>query len=115
MGAGSRVVYEYDVPAEYAGLREIKTIGLVELTAEEEMQATRRARGDGIRLAFELSKQSLHEVNGEKINHSDGSGDRLWNEMPPKVRNLVLRAYTELHSPDDEATMGFTASRRVKV
>jgi hypothetical protein len=113
MAGAARVVYEYDVPASIGG-DEIKTVGVVELTAEEELQATRRARGDSIRLAFELAKTSLHEVNGERLNHSDGTADRQWNAMPPKLRNLVLQAYSELHSPEDDAAVLFKASRKIK-
>lgn len=114
MKGAARVVYEYDVPASIGG-EEIKSVGVVELSAEEELQATRRARGDAIRLAFELAKTSLHEVNGVKLNHADGSADKTWNDMPPKLRNLVLQAYTELHSPEDDAALVFKASRKIKV
>lgn len=113
MKGAARVVYEYDVPKSIGG-ENMTTIGVVELTAEEELMATRRARGDSIRLAFELAKTSLYEVNGERISHADGSIDKVWNEMPPKLRNLALQAFTELHSPDDDATSGFKASRRIK-
>lgn len=108
-----RPIFEYDVPDECGG--DVRSVGIVELTTGEELLATKRARGDAMRLAYELAKQSLVEVNGAKVNIADGSADEAWAKMTPKTRNLVLGAYGDLHAPSDGAAEAFRASRRVKV
>jgi hypothetical protein len=116
MGAESsdgRAVYVYTVGDDIHP--EIKAVGLVELTAEDEIAATRRARGDQIRLAFELAKQSLAEVDGKRVSLGDGTADRAWNRLGARLRNLVLQAFTEIHTPDEKATDTFRASRKVEV
>lgn len=114
MGARkAEVVYTYDVP-EAIGGEEIRSVGLVELKAEDEIAATKRARGDQIRLAFELGKQSFRYLNGERLSLGDGSADRAWNALPSKVRNLVLQAFTEIHTPEEDVIDSFRASRRVE-
>ena len=107
-----RVVYTYDVPEGMHS--EIETVGLVELTAEDEISATRRARSDQIRLAFELAKQSFRYVNGEEVKLANGTADKAWNLMGSQLRNLVLQAFTEIHTPQDDAVDSFRASRRVE-
>lgn len=109
----TRPIFEFDIPEPLAD--GIKKVGLIELTADEELQATRRSRGDTHRLAYELAKQSLSEVNGEKVGLANGSVDKAWNDMSPKIRNLVLTAYAELHAPPENAAEAFLKSRKVKV
>ena len=113
MGATSgKVVYTYQVNNDLHP--DIETVGLSELTAEDEISATRRARGDQIRLAFELAKQSLREVNGEQVRLSDGSADKAWNSLGARLRNLVLQAFTEIHTPEEGVVDSFRASRKVE-
>jgi len=109
----SRPVYVYEVPENVGG--DVTVVGLVELTAEEEVLATKRAKNDPIRLAYELAKQCLVEVNGQPVKLADGSADTAWGKMNPKVRNLVLSAYAELHSPPEGAAEDFLRSRQVRV
>jgi hypothetical protein len=108
----ARVVNTFDVPPGISSA--IKQVGLIELTADEELMATKRSRQDNVRLAYELAKQSLTEINGNKISIADGSADKAWNEMSPKLRNLVIRAYAELHAPPDEEADDFLKSRKAR-
>jgi dihydrodipicolinate synthase/N-acetylneuraminate lyase len=112
----SRPMYEYTIPESMGG--KVKSVTLIELTAHEELQATKRAGSANdamFKLAYELAKQALVEVNGEKVGLADGSVDTAFNSMSPGVRNLVLQAYAELHSPPEGAAEGFKASRKVRV
>lgn len=106
--------FTYDIPEKLRGYG-ISTVTLVELSAEEELMATKRARNDPIRLAYELAKESLRMVDDQRVNTGDGSSDIVWGKMHAKVRQLVLNAYGELHSPRDEESAGFLKSRRVQV
>ena len=109
----TRPVYLYDVPQSVPG--DIRCVGLVELTSEDELDATKRARGDTMRLAFELAKQSLVEVNEKPVTQADGSVDSAWDKMGAQVRNLVLTAYAKLHAPSEGVAEGFLKSQRVRV
>lgn len=110
--SGDRVIHEYDVPASIGG--DITQIAIIELKASEELQATRRARGDSIRLAWELAKQSLYEVNGERVQVGDGSSELAWNRMNPKLRNMTLLVFGEHHAPEEDTLAGFRESRRTR-
>lgn len=112
--SSDRQVYSYAVPPSLSGLG-VASVGLVELTAEEEMMATRRAHGDPVRLAFELSKESLRMIDGKSVGLANGSADSAWQSMHPKVRNLVVMAYGSLHAPRDDEQAAFLQSRQVAV
>ena len=109
----SRAVHTYTLPERLHP--SIKTVGLVELTPVEELMATKRSGSDGIRLAYELAKQALAEINGAPVRLADGSSDTAWESMGAKVRNLVLGAYADLHTPPDGAADAFLKSHEVRV
>ncbi len=108
-----RPIYRYTIPANIAN--GTKSVGLVLLTTDEELRATKRSHTDTHRLAYELSKQALVEVDGKPVNEGDGSIDTAWDAMSPKVRGLVLVAYASLHTPEDEETTSFLKSQQVSV
>jgi hypothetical protein len=108
-----KVVYQYNVP-EKVGRGEIQTVGLVELTAEDELEASRMSKSDTSKMAFELAKRSLVEVNGERLKPGVET-ERTWNRMPAKVRSLVLQGYVQIHTPQDEDTSDFLESRMAKI
>jgi hypothetical protein len=110
---GPRTVHQYTVPAKFGS--DVQVVGMVELTAAEELMATKRAHGDAFRTAYELAKQSLLTVNGEKVSVVDGSSDTIWNKLNPKVRNLLIAAYSEIHTPEEEDAVNFLQSRTVQV
>ncbi len=112
MGATkAEVVYTYDVGPSLHD--EIRSVGLVELTAEDEIAATRRARGDSIRLAFELGKQSLRYIDGKRVGLGDGSVDTQWERLGARLRNLVLQAFADINSAEDDQIATFRKSRKV--
>jgi len=111
--AGERPVHEFTVPASIGGTS-YQTIGIVELTPEEEIRAAARAGHERYRLAMELSKQSLFMINGSRVREADGTLDRAWAGMPPKLRTLIASAYAEVHSPSDSELSSFLAGRTVR-
>jgi len=110
----TRPVYRYTIPVRLQGAG-VSEVGMVQLTSGEELQATKRARNDTHRLAYELAKQSLVEVNGEKVGAADGSADKAWDALDPKVRTLVMSAYGDLHAPEEDDLNAFRKSQRVEV
>jgi len=109
-----RPVYVYTVPSNLGG-EDFKTIGLVQLTAHEEMMAAKRSNGDPIKLAYEQVMQAIVEVNGEKVGVANGSADRAFNTMGPMLRNLVMTAHAKLHAPPEGDVELFLDSREVRL
>ena len=109
-----RTLHKYQVPERMWELG-VKEIGLVELTANEELMASKRTRTDLTRLGFELAKESLRFVDGKKLLTADGSADRGWDVIHPKIRNLVIQAYGDIHQPKSEDVAGFLQSHKVVV
>jgi hypothetical protein len=108
-----RPVHTFQIPESIAD--GTTSIGMVELTAHEEIMAAKRAGSDAFRLAYELTKQSLAEVNGQPVSLADGSADTAFDKMGPKVRSLVIQGYTRLHAAGEDVAEGFLQSMQVRV
>jgi hypothetical protein len=113
--SGNRVIYFYAIPAELAKEKNIREVGLVELTADEELMCTKRANNNPIRLAYELAKESLRQIDKVTLSTADGSADVAWNKMGSKIRTLVVTAYNKLHNPTETEGDGFLKSQKVTV
>jgi len=111
----SRIKWTYTLPAAIAAALDTKSVTLVELTAGEEMMATKRAMNDPIRLAWEMPKESLRAVNGVELSAADGSIDEAWETMHPKARSFVMAAYNQLHNPAQDDISVFLQSRQAEV
>lgn len=113
MADKNREVYVYQVPKEISA--EITSVGMRALTTEEELNAWKRSGGEQARLANELVMASVCEVAGKPVGLADGTVDSFWKECPPVLRQLVLSAYGEIHTPKEAAVKVFLASRQVRV
>jgi hypothetical protein len=111
----AREIYEFDVPESLRNELVKESVGMQKLRGNDEVEATKRAHGDSVRLAFELVKLSLIEVDGRRLKRGDGEDETVWNNMEPMLRQLLLAAYAELHTPDDKVTENFLKARRIKV
>lgn len=109
-----RVVHWFNIPErlwpESGG---VKKLGFVELTANEELFATKRCAGDLTRLVFELARESLRYADDKTIHTSDETVDELWGQFHPAIRNMALSAYNKLHSTKPEDMASFLDSRVV--
>lgn len=110
-----RAVNLFDVPQSIAEASGVKEVGLVQLTSDEELLCFKRAKGDNAKLAMELSKSALVEADGKPLTAHDGSVDTFWKNADPKLRQLVLSAYAELHAAPEEEQAAFLKSRRTRV
>ncbi len=113
-----RPIYTYDVPPDLARESGITTLGLTEVTSGEEMNATRRADGDQVRLAFELAKESVRRCDDERLSTADNTSDAFWARQTPgmsRIRQLILAAYGQIHNPTSGEAESFLGSRRVSV
>jgi hypothetical protein len=113
LGQQDRVVHRFNVPASVPG--EVRSIGMVEITAEEELKAEARCKGAPDKRAQEMAKQSIVEINGETVRIGDGSVDAAWTSMHPKVRTLVASAWVKLNLANDDEVEDFFASRTSSV
>lgn len=121
-----RVHHEFDIPetlwpeARTETFGAIRTVALKELTPLEEKTGVSRAKGDALRLAYELSEISLgYVINEDGTRHvvrsHDGSLSQLWGELSQKIRALVMQAYSELAAPTNGEAAVFLKSRRTQV
>lgn len=105
----ARVVHRFTVPESVPG--DVRSLGLVELTAEDELRVEARCKGMPDKRAQELAKAAIVEVNGQPVNVGDGTCDSAWAGMHPKVRMLVSSAWLKLHLASEEESAAFFASR----
>lgn len=120
-----RVYHDYDIPEELwpdartADFGEIRTISLKLLTPLEEKAAVGRARGDGLRMAYELAETSIAEVTDKdgvarQVAAHDGTLQLLVAQMHPIIRSLVMQGYSDTAAPSEKASVGFLKSRRLR-
>lgn len=108
-----RVVYRFTVPESIKG--DIRSIGMVEMTADEEIGVEARCKGASERRAAEIAKASIWELNGQRVHNADGTIDKAWNTMSPKLRTLVNREWVRIHIADDAESESFSKSMTVNV
>lgn len=108
-----RVIHRFTVPNSIPG--DIRSVGMVEMTAEEELRAEQRCKGASDKRAQEMTKQALVEVNGEPVGFGDGSIERAWVGLHPKLRTLLATAWVKLHLAEDSEVDDFFASRTSSV
>lgn len=94
---------------------EVQSIGIVQLTSDEEVMATKRSANNPANMAQNLVLQALASVNGKPVTLVDGSTETAWNKFSPKQRGLLIAAYAELHTPEDSDVEDFLKSQRVQV
>ena len=114
--ANARPIYEYKLSAKLAGQCEHvkESVGLVKLTADEEMRAAERSGTNIGKLASELASACLKEVDGHELDVSKGEDVIVWNRMLPEIRSLVTTAYAKLHNAEPEEVADFLASVEIK-
>lgn len=113
----ARTVHTFDIPeglVKSTGT-EIRTIGIMELTAEEEMMAAKRIQGEAVRLPFEQAKESMRYINGKLVQTHDGSADKVWADMHPKIRNMVVIAFNRVHQSGREDLDSFLNSGQISI
>lgn len=121
----AREVYRFKIPrvvvvdedtkerteTEASRIPGVESMGIVELTPNEEKTAAIRAGDQPNALGFEIIKIALVEYNGKPVRLSDGSLEKALFDMGPKGRQLLMTAYTDLTGMDDDLITDFKASR----
>ena len=122
-------IYEYEIPDDEDDLHKettasfgsIRKIGLRLLTPLQEKSAAQACKGDALLLAFELAKRSIAQITNDRdetigvaMHNKETGTDELWAQMHPKIRTLVVQAYSDMAVPADKASLSFLASRKIK-
>jgi len=111
----SRPVNLFDVPESIVAICGVKEVGLIALTGDEELLCHKKAKGENAKLANELTKMALVEADGKPLSSHDGTVDTFWGNADPKLRQLILGAYAEIHGTDEEEQKDFLKTRRTRV
>lgn len=119
--ASARPLNLFNVPAALSKETGVLQIGLVALTPQEEMDGFQRAGGAGrpAALAAQQVMASLREVTTAKgrqaLSLADGTADSFWSQADPRIRNLAMLAFTDVHHVKEEDEASFLQSRQVRV
>lgn len=112
----TRAVHTFIVPEKLKAKTGdgVDSIGLVKLSADEEIQASRLGRANDSTM-LELLKIALVAVNGKKVSTGDGTSDASINRMDPKTRSIVVAAFGSIHNPEREEVEDFLRSVTLSV
>lgn len=111
----SRPVNTFTVPPALVEATGVSKVVMQTLTADEEMLCYKRGAGNSAKLAMELAKTSLVGVDSQRLSIADGSADVWWKEVDPRLRQLILGAYTKIHAATDEDVTSFLESQTLSV
>jgi len=113
----NRVVYEYKIPESLGGGKNgiPCKVALVQLTAEQELMASKIGRFDMMKSQYVATKLSIVEMDGKPSDQADGGLDSFWERCDPRVRSLLLQAYNRVSSPSKEEEESFFGSEVVRV
>lgn len=105
--ASDRTVYTFTVPETCRVWdSDPETIGLVELTVDDERRASKRARANNTSVAYELAKESLVASDGKAVTWKSNQKELVLEGSSPKVRALILEGFQHLHVPEEKGEKG---------
>lgn len=101
--SANRTKYTFKVPeASRTWASDPSTITMVELTLNEEQQASKSARVKEDSVAYALAVRSLVGFDGKTLTWEGNEKERAVERCSPKVRALILQAFQKLHVPADK-------------
>lgn len=99
----------------------VTAIGFVVLKLREELNVTKVAGVDAVKMAQEAACESMRRVwlrDGDgaelvkELSTQDGTAEMFYAKLHPKLRQLVIGAYGEIHQPTAGQARDFFTSRR---
>lgn len=90
------------------------------LTPLEEKAAVSKCRGDNLRMAYELAEAALGGVidsdgREHRVQGHDGTLNMLVAQMHPKIRALIMQAYSEDSVPSGKQSNAFLKGRKIRI
>lgn len=118
--AKQRPIHTFTFPKVLQDQHGIESVGLRELTVEEDLMAIARSQTVGgaivsARVAYERVKAALAEVNGAPVSLGDGTTDKAFAEFPQPIRELVGAAYAKVSTVEEDLANAFLKSQQVRV
>jgi hypothetical protein len=112
-----RIVFEYNIPESLGGGKGgvPQKVSMTQLTAEQELQASKIGRFDMMKAQYVATKMSIVEMDGKAPDKGGGGLDSFWERCDPRLRSLLLQAYNKISSPTKEEEEGFFGSEVVRV
>lgn len=110
---GNRKVYEFDVPAKYVDLIGGKKIGMVQLTANDEIQASEMADGNRAKLAYINLRFSIATLDNRVIGRDSEEIEAMINK-DAAFRSLLLMAQSQLTIPNEKDSTSFLSSMTIR-
>lgn len=84
------------------------------LTVGDETLAIKRARGDGMRVLAECSKQMIRAVDGVRADWTGNGGignvNQFWDQIGSRCRQQISNYYLKTHTLDESEQADFFAS-----
>lgn len=112
----SRAVYRYSIPESLRGQQNVpKKVGMIQLSADQELMASRVGKFDFTKAQYAATKLSIVEFDGRPVDQANAEVDKFWERVDPRVRALLVQAYTKLSSPTKEEEDAFFGSEEASV
>ena len=96
-GATGQVVHTYEIPKRSRRPGQPTKVGMVELTAKDELLASKLGGDDLRAVQFEAAKRAVRFLDGKRT--TSDAVDEWWDACGSPVRALVMTAYARLSSP----------------
>lgn len=113
-----RPIYVFELGEEEQALNDSfvkKSIGLVKLTMNEELEALNIAKHDAGKAVYFALMKSLVEVDGRRVDRSNAEDERIVNNTDPVIRDLMISAQQSISGATKDSRDAFLKSRKVKV
>ena len=109
-----RPKHVFQIPASMAEATGVQSVGLVELTAIEEMQATKKAGTDTMRIAFELARElTVYERHEDQCRNAERQQDDAERRLQRPPAQLGQHKTQRAHGISScAARRGMSASER---
>lgn len=114
-GKQSYPVHTYTIPESLRGEGVPAKVGMVQLTAGQELTASKVGGMDYTKAQYAAAKMSIVQFDGRPVDAVNAEVDKFWERVDPRVRALILSAYNRLSSPKKEDEDSFFASEAVSV
>jgi hypothetical protein len=115
----TRPVTTYTVPEKSRAEVGITSLGLVELTHDEEMRVMQSIRGAttsaAIKVQSDLAHAALQEIDGKPLPAIGEGRDAAIKSLGPKARTLLMRAFADLHTVAKEVEADFLKGKTTSV
>lgn len=88
------------------------TFQIREVTPNIQAQAMKNSSGDPVELQLAMTLLTIAAIGGESTKGKHDFRQRWWRSIGPQGRMLVMQAFMELQSVEEDDTAAFLGSRK---